>query len=213
MFDPDLFSGWGIRTLSTKNPAYNPLDYHLGSVWLVENATIVFGLRRFGFDERALQLTKALYDLALQWPGMRVPECVGGYSRDEFRHPGAYPRANAPQMWNQSAWMLILQTLLGLQPLAPMDTLAVDPVLPEWLPDVTLHGLRIGGAVVSLRFRREESGSVSVEVLRKEGTLRIVRQPSPNSLRATLRDRLFALVRRPASISDAKEFQYGQEYR
>jgi glycogen debranching enzyme len=199
LFDPDMFSGWGIRTLSTTNPAYNPLDYHLGSVWLVENSTIVFGLRRFGFDERAIQLAKALYDLALLWPGMRVPECVGGYSRDEFAHPGAYPRANAPQMWNQSAWPLILQTLLGLQPMAPLETLAVDPILPDWLPDVTLRGLQVGNAAVNLRFARGGDGSTTTEILSKEGVLHIVRQPSPNSLRTGFGDRLSAFLDRPVA--------------
>ena len=143
LFEPDLFSGWGIRTLSTNNPAYNPLDYHLGSIWLVENATMIFGLRRFGFDDRALELTRALYDLSLLWPGYRVPECVGGYSREDMAHPGAYPRANVAQLWNQSAWPLIVQCILGLQPFAPLNLLAVDPVLPAWLPEVTISDLRI----------------------------------------------------------------------
>jgi glycogen debranching enzyme len=200
LFEPDVFSGWGLRTLSTKNPAYNPLDYHLGSVWLIENATIVFALRRFGFDERALELSRALFDLAMLWPAQRVPECVGGYARGEFSHPGAYPRANAPQMWNESAWLLIMQSLLGLQPLAPLETLAVDPALPEWLPEVTLHRLRIGAAKVTLRFTRERDGNSTYEVVQKEGTLHVVRQPSPNSLRAGPWDRLKALVEGPISV-------------
>ncbi|HET8548683.1 MAG TPA: amylo-alpha-1,6-glucosidase, partial [Bryobacteraceae bacterium] len=200
LFEPDLFSGWGIRTLSTENPSYNPLDYHLGSVWLIENATIVFGLRRFGFDERALELARALYDLALLWPAQRVPECVGGHARGEFAHPGAYPRANAPQMWNESAWLLITQSLLGLQPLAPLDALAIDPALPEWLPDVTLHGLAVGGARVTLRFHRDADGSSTYDVVHKEGTLHILRQPSPDSLRAGAWDRLKALIEGPVSV-------------
>ena len=74
--------------MTTDNPAYNPLDYHLGNVWPVENGTILFGLRRYGFDERTIQLARALYDLAMIWPGGRIPECVGGYGRDEYGHPG-----------------------------------------------------------------------------------------------------------------------------
>jgi glycogen debranching enzyme len=104
LFQPDVFSGWGVRTLSTKNPAYNPLSYHLGSVWPVENATFLFGLRRFGFQGESQVLAKSLYDLALLSRTHRVPECVGGYSRDEAAHPGAYPRANVPQLWNQSVF-------------------------------------------------------------------------------------------------------------
>jgi glycogen debranching enzyme len=190
LFEPDMFSGWGIRTLSSRNPSYNPLDYHLGSVWLVENSTIVFGLRRFGFDREALRLARSLFDLAYLWPGFRVPECIGGYSKDELAHPGVYPRANAPQMWNQSAWPLIVQSILGLQPMAPLETLAVDPALPEWLPDVTIHRLRIGAATVTLRFWRNSSGESEFEVLKLEGSLRVLRQPSPNSLKAGIWDRL-----------------------
>jgi glycogen debranching enzyme len=197
LFDSDLFSGWGIRTLSTNNPAYNPLDYHLGSIWLVENATIVFGLRRFGFDNEALTLIDALCDLAMLWPNARIPECVGGYDRYGHGHPGAYPRANVAQLWNQSGWLMILQTMLGLQPMAPLETLALDPLLPRWLPEITLHRLRIGTAVVTLQFRRSEKGDVQVEVLKQEGNLHIIRQPSPNSTTAGIWDRLGGLFRSP----------------
>src|SRR5207237_10444556 len=88
MFAPDLFSGWGVRTLSTNDKAYNPIDYHLGSVWAVENASIVFGLRRFGFDQRAVDLSKSLFDLATLYSGYRIPETVGGYARSEWATPG-----------------------------------------------------------------------------------------------------------------------------
>ena len=194
LFEPDLFSGWGIRTLSAANPAYNPLDYHLGSVWLVENATIIFGLRRFGLNEESIRLSRALYDLALMWPGYRVPECVGGYSREEFCHPGAYPRANSPQLWNQSAWPLLMHSILGLQPLAPMRILFVDPILPAWLPEVIVRKIRIGDAVTDLRFWRDSKGDSHFEVVDLEGRLKIVRQPPANSLSAGIWDRLLMLV-------------------
>ncbi|HEV2149565.1 MAG TPA: glycogen debranching N-terminal domain-containing protein [Longimicrobiaceae bacterium] len=193
LFQPDLFSGWGIRTLSTQNPAYNPLSYHLGSIWPVENGTITFGLRRYGFDDRALELSRGLYDLARSWGG-RTPECVGGYARDELAYPGSYPRANAPQTWNQSTLPLILQSILGLVPLAPFRTLAVDPVLPPWLPELTVRGLRVGEARVGLRFHRAEDGTSRHEVVEQEGTLHVVRQPPIDSLSAGLWDRLTALA-------------------
>lgn len=194
MFQPDLFSGWGVRTLATGNAAYHPLSYHLGSVWPVENATMVFGLRRYGLDDRALELSRALVDLARLWPGQRTPECVGGWARDERAHPGAYPEANAPQSWNQSGLPLVVQALLGLQPLAPYGILAVDPVLPAWLPELTLKGLRVGGARVTLRAWRTEEGRSEFEVTRMEGALRVVRQPPLNSLGAGVWDRLVSFV-------------------
>src|SRR5947207_1352224 len=139
LFAPDMFSGWGIRTLSSRHPAYNPLSYHLGTVWPVENASILFGLRRYGFDARAIELAGGLLDLGQLYDFGRTPECVGGYARTEFPHPGAYPRANPVQLWNQSAYIMLIQVLLGLQPVAPLHTLAVDPVLPPWLPEITLR--------------------------------------------------------------------------
>jgi glycogen debranching enzyme len=194
LFAPDMFSGWGIRTLSTGHPSYNPLAYHLGTVWPVENATIAFGLRRFGFDARAVDLARAMLDLASLYERGRIPECVGGYARAEFPHPGAYPRANPIQAWNQSAFPLLLHAILGLQPVAMLDLLVVDPVLPPWLPEVIVRDLRLGGAVATLRFWRDRSGESHAEVVRKRGTFHLLRQPPPESLTAGLRDRMGALV-------------------
>ncbi|MGH7504785.1 MAG: amylo-alpha-1,6-glucosidase, partial [Longimicrobiales bacterium] len=194
LFSPDMFSGWGVRTLSTEHVAYNPISYHRGSVWAVENATLVFGLRRFGFDARALDLTRALFDLAALYPDYRIPETVGGYGRSETTLPGAYPRANTPQLWNASAFPLLIHAMLGLQPVAPLDTLVVDPALPSWLPEVVLRGLRIGGATATLRFWRDARGSSHAEVLHRRGTLHLVRSAPPESLHTSMRDRFVALI-------------------
>ena len=194
LFAPDMFSGWGIRTLSTEHTSYNPISYHLGTVWAVENATTVFGLRRFGFDTRAVELTRALFDLAALYPDYRIPECVGGYARGERGFPGAYPRANTPQLWNASGFSLLVQSLLGLQPVAPLDLLVVDPVLPTWLPEVILRDLRLGGATATIRFWRGENGDSHAEVLHQRGTLRLVKQPPLDSLAAGAGDRLGAFI-------------------
>lgn len=195
LFAADLHSGWGIRTLSTTNPAYNPLSYHLGSLWPAENATIAFGLRRYGLDTEAQQLAEALFDLGFLWREGRVPECVGGYDRHAYVHPGAFPRANAPQAWNASTYPLLIHTLLGLQPVAPLHLLLLDPILPSWLPDLTVEGLRLGGGSMDLRFVRGRNGRTRWKVLRKTGKAHIFRQPPVNSLSATLMHRLGILVR------------------
>jgi glycogen debranching enzyme len=194
LFAPDMFSGWGIRTLSSDHRAYNPLSYHLGTVWAVEQATIAFGLRRFGFDTRALEIVQALFDLAEQYPEHRIPECIGGYPRGEKGGPGAYPRANTPQLWNASAFPLLLHTVLGFQPVAPLETLFIDPVLPAWLPEVIVHDLRLADARATLRFWRDGSGASHGEVLEKRGTFRLVKQPPLESLTAGVVDRLAALL-------------------
>jgi glycogen debranching enzyme len=193
IFSPDMFSGWGVRTLSSTHRAYNPLSYHLGTVWAVEQGTIALGLRRFGFDARALELARALFDLAEQYPEYRIPECIGGYPRGEGGGPGAYPRANTPQLWNASAFPLLIHTMLGFQPVAPIETLFVDPVLPTWLPEIIMRDLRLGNAKATLRFWRDDAGSSHVEVLHRQGTFRVVKQPPPESLKAGVFDRLRAL--------------------
>jgi glycogen debranching enzyme len=196
LMSPDMFSGWGIRTLSSRHPSYNPLSYHLGSVWAVENATICFGLRRFGFDAEAARLAEALFGLAQTYAGGRIPETVGGYARGEHPTPGSYPRSNTPQAWNASALPLCIQTLLGLMPFASLHLLMVDPVLPAWLPDLELHGLRVGRTAATLRFWRDAHGHSHAEVVEKDGPLHLVRQPSPQATRAGLGRRLRALIGR-----------------
>ncbi|HEY9426680.1 MAG TPA: hypothetical protein VIR34_05965 [Gemmatimonadaceae bacterium] len=194
LFAPDMFSGWGIRTLSTEHVSYNPLKYHLGTVWPVENATIAFGLRRYGFDQRALEIAEGMFDLARIYEDHRVPECVGGHRRRERSYPGTYPQANSPQAWNQSGIVLLVQTLLGLQPVAALDLLVVDPVLPDWMPEVIVRDLRVGGATATIRFHRGDDGQSHADVLEKRGTLRVIRQPPPESLDTSIRDRFTALV-------------------
>jgi glycogen debranching enzyme len=194
LFAPDMFSGWGIRTLSSAHVAYNPLSYHCGSIWPVEQATIAFGLRRFGFDARALELARSQFDLAALYPQHRVPECVGGFARAERATPGAYPRANAPQLWNVTAFPLLVHVILGLQPVAPFHLLVVSPSLPQWLPEVLLHDVRLADGMATLRFWRDATGESHAEVVRSEGSFRLIQQPPPESLTATVRRRLGALV-------------------
>ena len=194
LFAPDMFSGWGVRTLSSDHAFYDPLSYHRGSVWAVEQATILFGLRRFGFDARAMDIAGALFDLARLYPQYRIPETVGGYSRGERPTPGAYPQANTPQLWNATAFPLMVQTILGIVPWAPMEALLIDPVLPPWLPDLTIADLRVGEASVTLRCTRDAHGTSDYEIIRRHGTLRVVRQPPPESLSARVGDRLTALL-------------------
>jgi glycogen debranching enzyme len=194
LFAPDMFSGWGIRTLSSDHQYYNPLSYHRGTVWAVEQATTVFGLRRFGFDARANDLARALFDLAALYPEHRIPECVGGYPRATHPAPGAYPQANAPQLWNATAFPLVMQTLAGIVPLAPYETVVVDPALPDWLPELVFEQLRVGAATVTLRFWRDADGQSTFDVVRKRGTLHVVRQPPPESLSADLWQRIHGVM-------------------
>ncbi|HYI11808.1 MAG TPA: glycogen debranching N-terminal domain-containing protein [Thermoanaerobaculia bacterium] len=199
LFAPDLFSGWGIRTLSSDHPRYNPYSYHLGSIWPVEHGTFAVGLMRYGLQERVEQLARAQFEAAALFEFHRLPELFGGHPRDE-RHPfpGIYPNTNSPQAWSSSSVFSLLQALLGLYPYAPLKLLVLDPHLPEWLPEITLRGLRVGKARVTIRFRRGASGRTTYRILEQRGKLHVVRQATPWSLTTApaerLRDALSSLL-------------------
>ena len=190
IFRPDLFSGWGVRTLSAGHPAFNPFSYHRGSVWPAEQAAFCMGLMRYGLDGRLHQLARAQFEAAAIFEYCRLPELFSGHQRDEGHPiPALYPRADSPQAWSASAVPCMLQAMLGIFPYAPLGALFVDPHLPEWLPELRLKKLHVGEAVVDLRFRRRENGSTGYEVLDLRGKLRVVRQPSPWSLTTSFAER------------------------
>lgn len=191
---PDMFSGWGIRTLSDAHPAYNPFSYHLGSVWPSENASIAIGLKRYGYGVEACALAKALFEAATLFEHHRLPETLGGHSRDaRHPHPGIYPGACAPQAWSASAVVWLVQAMLGLWTYAPLNAIIVEPELPEWLPELTLRDLRLKTARVSLQFRRDASGKTDYRILEREGTIHVLRQPPPEARVGPVR-RLHELV-------------------
>ena len=185
LFEPDLFNGWGIRTLSSRHPAYNPYAYHRGTVWPVEHGPFALGAARYGQHDRVAQICRAQFELASLFDYRRLPECLSGHPRDaEHPFPALYPAANAPQAWSAATVVSLLQALLGLQPFAPHRLLLLDPHLPEWLPTITLHNLRVGDAVATLRFDRHADGGTRFEVVEQRGELRMVQAAAPWSLLA-----------------------------
>jgi glycogen debranching enzyme len=183
LMERDLFSGWGIRTLSDRHPSYNPWAYHLGTVWPVENATFALGFKRYGLDDHVDRLVRPLLEALARLPGNRFPELIGGQSREEIPFPVAYPQANCPQAWSASATIQLAQIMLGIYPFAPLRLLAlVRPRLPDGIDEVTLHNVRVADARVSLRFRRRSDGSASHEVLARHGTLIVAETPPPDAV-------------------------------
>ena len=191
MLSPDLFSGWGVRTLSAAHPAFNPFSYHRGSVWPVENAVFALAMARYGLHEHMHRIARAQFETAKLFDYYRLPEVFAGHQRDaEHPFPGLYPRANWPQAWSAAAVFTLVQAMCGIYPYAPLNVLMVDPHLPEWLPELVVDGLRVAGAKVTLRFRRNPDGSSSYDVLGQKGKLHVLRQPSPWSLTAGLGERV-----------------------
>ncbi|MFL5725917.1 MAG: glycogen debranching N-terminal domain-containing protein, partial [Chloroflexota bacterium] len=127
LMGPRLWSGWGVRTLAKGDGRYNPIGYHLGTVWPFDNSFIAWGLRRYGYKEEAARIAAGILDAAEVFDG-RLPEAFGGYDREVTRYPVRYPTACSPQAWSTGAPLLLLRTMLGLEPIG--DHLIVDPALP-----------------------------------------------------------------------------------
>ncbi|MEV5764702.1 glycogen debranching N-terminal domain-containing protein [Micromonospora sp. NPDC052213] len=136
---PELFSGWGVRTLAKGEGRYNPVGYHVGTVWPFDNSIIAWGLRRYGFAEQAGRIAEAIIDAAQYFRG-RLPEAFAGYERELTRYPVQYPTACSPQAWSTGTPMLLLRTMLGMEPHA--GRLATDPVIPDRIGRITLCGVR-----------------------------------------------------------------------
>jgi glycogen debranching enzyme len=187
----DMFTGWGVRTLSALHPAFNPFSYHRGSVWPVEHATLALGFMRYGFHEKVQQIARGMFEAAALFEFQRLPEVISGHQRDPLHpFPAMYPKTNWPQAWSSSNLIGLLQCMLGMYPYAPLHALFLDPHLPPWLPEITVSNLHVGDAVVAIRFYRENDSKSTYEVLDKQGHLHVVRQPSPWSLTAGPVERL-----------------------
>lgn len=152
---PDMLSGWGIRTLSAAHPSFNPYSYQNGSVWPHDNAIIALGFRRYGFVAEALSVARQISGAAGHFLLNQLPELYAGTPRGPSGFPVQYVGANVPQAWAAGSAFMLVHAILGLQPGVPPGKLGIDPVLPDWLPDLTLLGLRLGGNAFDIRFWRE----------------------------------------------------------
>jgi glycogen debranching enzyme len=123
-----LFSGWGVRTMAVGEGRYNPIGYHVGTVWPFDNSFIAWGLRRYGFKEEAAMVAAGILEAAEFFDG-RLPEAFGGYPRAMTKYPVQYPTACSPQAWSTGAPLLLLRTMLGLEPVG--NNLVVDAALPK----------------------------------------------------------------------------------
>ena len=157
----DMWSGWGIRTLSSNNPAYNPYDYQMGSVWPQDNGIIAAGFKRYGLVKEANQVMRGIFDAINRFDSYRPPEVFAGiHRRGDVDFPVLYPGgANIPQAWATGSIFHMLRTILGLRADAPHKVLYVNPTLPDWLTDIELQHLQVGSCFITLHFWREGKSS------------------------------------------------------
>jgi glycogen debranching enzyme len=152
---PDMWTGWGIRTLSSDHRAFNPYNYQTGSVWPHDNAIIAMGFKRYGFAAEAARVAHDVSVAASHFLLNQLPELYTAAERNETNFPVQYIGANVPQAWAAGSVFMLTQALLGFQPDAPRNKLYVDPSLPYWLPDLRVRDLRIGKHKLDIRFWTE----------------------------------------------------------
>lgn len=170
----DMFSGWGIRTLSYKERRYNPMGYHLGTVWPHDNSLIAAGFRRYGYNNAASRILVGLLEAAMEFEDYRLPELFTGFAREEFGVPVRYPVACHPQAWAAGSVPYLVETSLGLVPEGFDNRLrVVEPHLPDFIRHVEIHHLRVGKGAVDLSFRRNSEGALDVHVLNVVGGLTV----------------------------------------
>jgi glycogen debranching enzyme len=173
LVSPDLFCGWGIRTLAASMGAYNPMSYHNGSVWPHDNAIAVAGLMRYGFVDEAHTIIHGLLEALDSFHG-RLPELFSGFSSDEFVEPVAYPTACAPQAWASAALFSMLRSILRLDPLVNDGAVYLAPELPTSIDRLVVDHVPLDSGRISIEIDR---GLTSVTDLPPGLTVRQVAAP------------------------------------
>ena len=165
----DMFSGWGVRTLSDREQRYNPMSYHNGSVWPHDNALVALGLATVGRTDGAAKIMTGLFEAASGFGNQSLPELFCGFSREPSLGPVPYPVACHPQAWSAASVFLLLQAILGMEVRGFEHRIVMRaPIIPEWLDWIHFDNLRLGQSSISFVARRGRRGA-SIEVLEKHG--------------------------------------------
>jgi glycogen debranching enzyme len=174
LLSPEMFSGWGIRTLAQSERRYNPMSYHNGSIWPHDNALIASGLAAYGFKDHAMRVMTGLFDASLFLDLNRLPELFCGFTRRPGEGPTLYPVACAPQAWAAAAPFCLLGSVLGLSVEGALDRVRFDyPALPPFLDEVRIRNLRAATGSVDLHFHRHPH-SVGINVTGRRGRVEVV---------------------------------------
>jgi glycogen debranching enzyme len=176
---PDMFNGWGIRTLSSKATAYNPMSYHNGTIWPHDNALIARGFAEMNRPDLVAKVFTGLFESARHMYYRRLPELFCGFRKEEGKEgdpPVRYAVACSPQAWAASAMYSLIQSMLNLIPDAANRTLRIkSPMLPPFLNLLQVNNLRVGDATVDLDFRRAHNSElVTVDIRNRQGELDII---------------------------------------
>ncbi|MBD1426490.1 amylo-alpha-1,6-glucosidase [Sphingobacterium arenae] len=175
LLDLDMFSGWGVRTLSSQSGRYNPMSYHNGSIWPHDNALIAYGLSKYGLQKHVLKIMESIFDASLFIELQRVPELYCGFERRKGIGPTAYPVACSPQAWSVGAVFMLLQSCLRIDINSINKTITFDRIiLPDYLNEIRLIDLKLGNEKCSLIINRSKYDNVAFNILQKPDNWEIV---------------------------------------
>jgi glycogen debranching enzyme len=174
LLSPEMFTGWGVRTLATSMSRYNPMSYHNGSVWPHDSALVAAGLMRYGFVTEAQRIACGLFDAADVFGG-RLPELFCGFDRSEYPRPVPFPTSCSPQAWAAAAPLQLMRSLLRFDPWVPHGRAWLAPAFPPGFPDFTLHNLPLAGARLSMEF----AGGEVVDLHGVPDELELLLEPRP----------------------------------
>jgi glycogen debranching enzyme len=171
---PDMFTGWGLRTVSSESGSYNPVSFYNGSVWPHDTAIAANGMKKHGYTQESNRLALGLVEAAVAHEYGRLPEMFCGFTRQSINTPVSFPMACSPDASSSGALFHVLQAMLGIYAQAEENIVYVhNPVLPKWLGEVMLSNLKVGHTTMRLRFRRQ-GAHTTFSVLDKQGPGRIV---------------------------------------
>lgn len=179
LMQPDIFSGWGLRTLSSAHPAYDPHSYQRGSVWPHDTMIAAAGMARHGRPADAWRLIDGLLTAICAFERAHAPELFSGLPRGPVDAPAPYARANVPQAWAAGSIFHALRILVGLEPDVPGGVVYADPALPPWCPILRLENVRIGAQRMTIHTALDADGGCTVDVETGDGPLRVVRGRPP----------------------------------
>jgi glycogen debranching enzyme len=173
LMDENLFSGWGVRTVGTREARYNPMSYHNGSVWPHDNAIVALGLANYGFTSYALRLLESMFEASLHFEFQSLPELFCGFRRRIGDGPTLYPVACSPQSWAAAAVFMLLQASLGMTICGTTPYIHFrDAYLPPFVDHILVENLKVGTSKLSLIVRRQTHG-VGIDVIRREGEVEV----------------------------------------
>ena len=173
LLSEEMFSGWGIRTIASSEPRYNPMSYHNGSIWPHDNALIAYGLAKYGYREEVNKILSGMYDVTMFVQSQRLPELFCGFIKRRNEGPTAYPVACSPQAWAIASVYFLLEACLGIKIVAKENTIYFyNPTLPDFLREITITNLKVNSSNVVIQVRKNIN-EVTINLLHRDGDVKI----------------------------------------